>query len=153
MSLEAIKESYDLDELANQLKAVIDSRDPLKYMNENINWAIDKDVEKSTDTQKVFKSNLLEEKTEDGWNPFKGILNWLNKSRTAKKVKKILCSMASKIQELIEEEAELKKILGVVLTAIVTALGLGAINPVLLTVSVGLLATAVLEGVSNFCAI
>ena len=153
MTLEAIEANYDLDELANQLKAVIESKNPLKYMDENINWSIDKDVESSTKDELKFTSKLLSENSMEDWNPFRGILNWLKRSRIAKRVKKILCSIATKIQELIDEEAELKKILSVAIAAIVAALGFSAINPVLLTVLVGLLATVMIDGIANFCAI
>ncbi|HLA55548.1 MAG TPA: hypothetical protein VK623_05590 [Flavobacterium sp.] len=153
MTLETIAGIYDIDELANQLKSVIESKNPLKYMDENINWAIDKDVEPEANMDITFSSKFLTESSMEAWNPFKGIMNWLRKSRIAKRVKKILCSIVAKIQELIDEGAELKKILGVALAAIIAALGLGAINPVLLTVLVGLLATAILDGITNFCAV
>ncbi|OYQ49731.1 hypothetical protein CHU92_00270 [Flavobacterium cyanobacteriorum] len=153
MALEAVKANYDLDKLANQLKLVIESGNPLKYMDENINWAIDKDLETDSKNNLDFTSKFLSVTSTDDLNPFTGIINWLKRSRTSKRVKRILCSIITQIQELIDEGAELKKILSVAITAIITALGFGAINPVLLTVLVGLLATAILDGVANFCAV
>lgn len=154
-NLEHLGTQFNLDELANQLQTVIDTKDPFGYMQSNINWEIDN----NTETNPLIKSSAFEGNAKAitfgfvNWNPFSRFMNWLKRNRVANSVKKVLCNITAKIKELIDEEAELKTILGVALAAIVTALGIGAINPLLLTVLVGFLATMILNGVDNFCAI
>lgn len=155
-TLEELNQHFNIDELEKQLESVIESQDPVGYMQSNINWEIDKDLDDDQELSpltKMMAAQLTGNKRYETWNPFRKFLSWLNRNRTAKTVKKILCSIASKIQELIDEEAELKKILGIALTAIIAALGIGAINPMILTLIVGLLATMILKGVANVCAV
>ncbi|MFC1225836.1 hypothetical protein ACFE6N_18680 [Pedobacter sp. BG31] len=47
----------------------------------------------------------------------------------------------------------MKKILTVALSAIAATIGIGAINPMILTLVVGFLATMILKGAANFCGI
>lgn len=155
-TLEELNQHFDIEMLETQLKQVIESQDPVGYMQSNINWEIDKDLdddEELSPLTKLLSTQLSGNKGYEAWNPLRKFLTWLNRNKTAKTVKKILCSIAGKIQELIDEEAELKKILGVALTAIIAAMGIGAVNPVILTIIVGLLATMILKGVTTVCAL
>ena len=154
--LNELNQKFDLDVLSEQLKSTIDSKDPLGYMRSNINWEIDKDLETksnlgnlSTMMSELYSTNISYEM----WNPFRKFLDWLNRNKVANQIKKILCTINNEIQKLIDEEAELKKIIELGLAALVTAIGIGAINPLVLTLLVGLLATMILKGVANFCAI
>lgn len=143
--------NFDLDSLADQLRSVLVSKDPIGYMERNINWEIDADVDDadllSLDMPYDESFVLL-----DDGNPLRRFYNWLRRSRLSKKVKRILCGIADQIKELLDEEAELKKLLTVAIAAIAAALGAGAINPVLLTLLVGFLASMILKGVAQFCA-
>lgn len=155
-TLEELNQHFDISELEKQLELVIESQDPVGYMQSNINWEIDKDLDNEEELGplvKLLSTQLSGNKGYEAWNPLRKFLSWLNRNKTAKTIKKILCSIAAKIQELIDEEAELKKILGVALTAVIAAIGIGAINPMILTLIVGLLATMILKGVAKVCAV
>ena len=155
-TLEELQKQFDIGELEKQLGLAIESQDPVGYMESNINWQIDKDLtddHELSSLTKLLSAQLSGNKGYAAWNPLKKFLDWFNRSKSAKTVKKILCGIAGKIQELIDEEAELKKFLGVALTAIIAAIGIGAINPMILTLIVGLLATMILKGVANVCAV
>jgi len=153
--LTKVQNSFNLDELTKQLQTVIDSGDPIGYMSTNINWEIDSDLE--ADDNKTHFSKLVPATniaaSYEIWNPLRGFLNWLSRKKIARSIKQIICSIAGKIQELIDEGAELKKILTVAITAAATTLGVGALNPVVMTLIVGMLAAAILKGVANYCAI
>lgn len=154
--LEEVNQKFNLDVLSKQLRTTIDSKDPIGYMKNNINWEIDNDLNETENLMgltkmmsETYSSNISYEM----WNPFRKFLDWLKKNKVANQLKKILCSINTEIQKLIDEEAELKKLIGFALTAIIAALGIGAINPMLLTLLVGFLATMILNGVANFCGI
>jgi len=152
-ALAELNQKFDLDILSEQLNSVVESKDPVGYMRNNINWEIDKDLDElnlngfTNSITALYATNIGYEM----WNPLKKFLNWLNKSKVAKKIKKILCSINAQIQEMIDEKTELKRIIEVALTAIIAAIGIGAINPMVLTLLVGFLATIILDGVKNFC--
>ena len=153
-SLEKLNQKFDLDVLSEQLKSAVDSQDPLGYMRSNINWEIDKDLDTKPNLKGV--TNMMIESystniTYEMWDPFRKFLDWLNRNKTANQIKKILCAINTEIQKLIDEEAGLKKIITIALTAIGTAIGIGAINPMILTLLVGFLATMILKGAANFC--
>ncbi|MUP46555.1 hypothetical protein E0K83_12480 [Gramella sp. BOM4] len=154
-ALEEIKQHFDIDELEKQLQTVLTLKDPIGYMESNINWEIDKedlDDSPELDDQILLMTSDSRMKTMYGaWNPFKRFLSWLSRKKIAKGVKKALCGIADKIQGLIDEEAELKKILEVALLALIGALGIGSINPVVLTIVVGFLGAMILNGVTKFC--
>lgn len=155
--LEELNQRFDMSELEKQLELVIESQDPVGYMQSNINWEIDNDLDDDDDDliplTRLLGTQLLVNKGYEAWNPLKKFLSWLKRNKTVKTIKKILCSIADELKKLIDEEAELKKILGVALTAIITAIGLSAISPTILTLVVGLLATMILKGVENVCAV
>ncbi|ARS39311.1 hypothetical protein CA265_06335 [Sphingobacteriaceae bacterium GW460-11-11-14-LB5] len=153
-SLEELNHKFDLDVLSEQLKSAVDSKDPLGYMRSNINWEIDKDLDTKSNLEGVtsmmtesYSTNISYEM----WNPFRKFLDWLNRNKTANQVKKILCTINAEIQKLIDEEAGLKKLITIALTAIAAAIGIGVINPMILTLVVGFLATMILKGAANFC--
>lgn len=157
-TLEELSQHFNIEELEKQLEVVIESQDPVGYMQSNINWEIDIGLDNDDDDElapltKLLGTQLLVNKGYEAWNPLKKFLNWLKRNRTAKTIKKILCSIADELKKLIDEEAELKKILGVAISAIIAAIGIGAINPMVLTLIVGLLATMILKGVANVCAV
>lgn len=157
VTIAELNQHFNVEELVDQLESAVITQDPLGYMESNINWEIDRDLEDSDDDLDINKlaSVLFSEsavnKNYARFNPFRGFSRWFRRNRTVRKVKKILCSISDKIKELIDEEAELKKILEVALVAIATAIGIGAINPLVLTILVGFLATMILTGVSNVC--
>lgn len=150
-----LEKEFDLNELERQLQSVIESKDPIGYMSSNINWEIDKDLDEHPGLTKI--SLLMADQplymNYSNWNPIRRFLNWFQRNKVARKIKRILCEIADQIKKLIDEEAELKKILSVGLLAIIAALGIGSINPVLLTLLVGILATMILKGVESVCAI
>lgn len=156
VTLEELNQKFDLSELERQLELVVESQDPVGYMQSNINWEIDNEVEEDDELApltKMLSSQLLVTKGYEAWNPLKKFLSWFKQNKTAKAIKKILCGIADELKKLIDEEAELKKILGVALTAIIAAIGLGAISPTILTLVVGILATMILKGIENVCSI
>ncbi len=148
MSLAVVEENYDLDALANQLKMVVESGDPLTYMERNINYEIDKDVESVGGEKLKFNSAHMASAAEarDRLRAFK---DWLERSRIAKKVKNALCTIVDRIKEVIDAEGTLKQVLTTALAALPIAL---MTHPVAVTVLVGFLATMILDGVTNFCA-
>jgi hypothetical protein len=160
-TMQQLSAQFNMDELTQQLHDVVASKDPVGYMKNNINWEIDNDVDDTGNSDNMmniagFLSTGNEFFTKAGyesWNPFKKFLDWFSRNKVAKKVKKILCGIADEIKKLIDEEAKLKEILTIALAAIATAIGIGAINPLLLTVLVGLLATMILKGVDAVCAV
>lgn len=154
--LEELNQQFDIAILEKQLALVIESQDPVGYMQNNINWEIDNDLDNDLEFSpltNMLSTQFSANKGFELWNPIKQFLNWFNRNRTAKTVKKILCKKAEEIKALIDEEAELKKILEVALSAILLAIGIGAINPMILTIVVGLLATMILKGIENVCAV
>ncbi|MCX2839426.1 hypothetical protein OQ279_14840 [Salinimicrobium sp. MT39] len=154
-TLQEINQHFDLNELERQLQTVLTFQDPVGYMQSNINWEIDKedldDTPELGQLTQIMAADLSANKMYGPWNPFQKFLNWFSRNRTAKKVKNGLCGIADEIQRLIDEEAELKKLLEAALLAIAAGIGIGAINPVLLTILVGILATMILKGVSSVC--
>lgn len=155
-SLEELNQKFDLDVLSEQLKSAVDSKDPLGYMRSNINWEIDKNLDTDANLKSItsmmtesYSTNISYEM----WNPFRKFLDWLSRNRTANQIKKILCTISAEIQKLIDEEAELKRIIGIALSAIATAIGIGVISPMILTFVVGFLATMILKGAANFCGV
>ena len=154
--LEELNQQFDIEKLEKQLALVIESQDPVGYMQSNINWEIDNDLDDDLEFSpltKMLSTQFTVNKSYELWNPIKKFLNWFNRNRTAKTVKKILCGIADEIKKLIDEEAELKKILEIAIAAIIAAIGIGAINPMILTIIVGLLATMILKGIENVCAV
>jgi hypothetical protein len=77
----------------------------------------------------------------------------MERSLWVKKTRKVLCSSSDKIKSLIDEKAGMKKILEYALVALASAVGIAAINPMILSILVGLLATMILNGVDQFCGI
>lgn len=155
-SLGELNQKFDLDVLSEQLKATVDSKDPVGYMRSNINWEIDKDLDDKPNLDIVANMMSISYSSNIGyemWNPFRRFLEWLGRNKTASQIKKILCKIYAEIQKLIDEEAGLKKILTVALSAIAATIGIGAINPMILTLVVGFLATMILKGAANFCGI
>jgi hypothetical protein len=155
-SLEELNQKFDLDVLSEQLKSAVDSKDPLGYMRSNINWEIDKDLDTKPNLKGV--TNMMAESystniSYEMWNPFRKFLDWLNRNKMANQIKKILCKINAEIQKLIDEEAGLKKLITIALTAIAAAIGIGVINPMILTLVVGFLATMILKGAANFCGV
>ncbi len=154
--MQALEEKFNMDELTQQLEDVVASKDPVGYMRNNINWEIDNDIDNEGNLMHItgfMGADLSFEKNYEAWNPIRKFLDWFSRNKIAKKVKRILCGITDEIKKLIDEQAELKRILSLALTAIATAIGLGAINPLLLTVLVGLLATMILKGVDAVCAV
>jgi hypothetical protein len=157
--MELLNANFNLDELSNQLQSVIDSKDPMGYMENNLNWEIDNQIEPAIIPENNKMFNLYG--TEAGfasasyaaWNPFRRFIDWFRRSKLIKTIRKALCTVVDKIKQLIDEEAELKKILGVAISAIAAAIGAGSINAAVLTIVVGMLATMILKGVEQVCAI
>ena len=155
-TMQALAEKFNLDELTQQLEDVVASKDPVGYMRNNINWEIDNDTDNDENLMRIagfMGADLSFGKNYEAWNPIRKFLDWFSRNKVAKKVKRILCGIADEIKKLIDEKAQLQRILTIALTAIATAIGIGAINPLLLTVLVGLLATMILKGVDAVCAV
>ncbi|SDD85890.1 hypothetical protein [Pedobacter soli] len=155
-ALEEINQKFDLDVLSKQLKSAVDSKDPLGYMRSNINWEIDKDLDIKPNLEDItsmmsesYSTNISYEM----WDPFRKFLDWLNRNKTANQIKNILCKINAEIQKLIDEEAKLKEIIGIALTAIAARIGIEAISSMILTLVVGFLTTMILKGAANFCGI
>ena len=155
-ALEEINQKFDLDVLSKQLKSAVDSKDPLGYMRSNINWEIDKDLDIKPNLEDItsmmsesYSTNISYEMLD----PFRKFLDWLNRNKTANQIKNILCKINAEIQKLIDEEAKLKEIIGIALTAIAARIGIEAISSMILTLVVGFLTTMILKGAANFCGI
>lgn len=144
----------ELDAIAVQLQQVVTTGNVLGYLENNINYEIDMNLEPKGDilTKRMLLPQTrfaLIENADFSTNRF---LGWWERSELVKKIKKAICTVVDKIRKLIDEEAELKKILEVALLAIVAAAGL-TLNPVVITIAVGLLATMILKGVEVVCPI
>jgi hypothetical protein len=157
--MEMLNSSFNMDELSSQLQSVLDSRDPMGYMETNLNWEIDNQIESAIipENNKMFnlygsEASLVSAK-HAAWNPFRRFFDWFRRSILVRTVRRAICSVVDQIKQLIDEEAELKKILGVAISALAAAIGAGAINAAVLTIVVGLLATMILKGVEQVCAI
>lgn len=155
--LNELGQKYDLDTLAMQLADVVDIKNPVKYMEHNINWEIDSLLEPTANGNADAVAQLFAlPKSEDmkmDIHLIKRFRDWMERSLWVKKTRKVLCSSSDKIKSLIDEEAGMKKILEYALVALASAVGIAAINPMILSILVGLLATMILNGVDQFCGI
>jgi hypothetical protein len=153
--LAELEQNFDLNELQKQLESVIESNDPIGYMSDNINWEIDKDLDDEPDLMNVATLVVrdLGNNNYQKFISFRKFIAWFKRNKIAKKIKRVLCKIADQIKVPIYAEAELKPILQVALLAIIAALGIGAINPVILTILIGTLATMILKGVEKVCVI
>lgn len=156
---EKLNEEFNMQELSSQLQSVLDSKDPMGYMENNLNWEIDNQVEMSIipGNHKMFalyaNEGAFTSAAHLSWNPFRRFIDWFRRSRLVANVRKGICTVVDKIKQLIDEEAELKKILSIAVTAVAAAIGMAAINAAVLTIIVGLLATMILKGVDQVCSI
>lgn len=142
----------ELDVIAAQLQQVVATGNVLGYLENNINYDIDIDLAPSGDlfTKRMLVADTrfaLAENADFSTNRF---LGWWERSELVKKIKRAICTVVDEIRRLIDEEAELKKILEVALLAVAAVVGI-AINPVVITIVVGLLATMILKGVATVC--
>lgn len=144
----------ELDAITAQLQQVVTTGNVLGYLENNINYEIDTDLEPKGD---IFTKRMLLPETSFALSDTADFsasrfLGWWERSELVKKIKKAICTVVDKIRKLIDEEAELKKILEVALLAIAAAAGL-TLNPVVITIAVGILATMILKGVEAVCPI
>ena len=142
----------ELDVIAAQLQQVVATGNVLGYLENNINYDIDIDLAPSGDlfTKRMLVADTrfaLAENADFSTNRF---LGWWERSELVKKIKRAICTVVDEIRRLIDEAAELKKILEVALLAVAAVVGI-AINPVVITIVVGLLATMILKGVATVC--
>ncbi len=142
----------ELDAITAQLQQVVATGNVLGYLENNINYDIDTDLAPSGDlfTKKMLLPKTRFALTENADFSTSRFLDWWERSELVEKIRKAICTVVNEIRILIDEEAELKKILEVALLAIVAAVGL-TLNPVVITIAVGLLATMILKGVAAVC--
>lgn len=155
--LNQLGQKYDLDTLAMQLSDVVAGKNPVKYMENNINWEIDGLLEPTVNGNADAVAQLFAvPKSEDmklDIHVLKRFRDWMERSLWVKKTRKVLCASADKIKSMVDEEAGMKKILEYAIVALASAVGIAAINPMILSILVGLLATMLLNGVNQFCGI
>lgn len=141
-------QEQQLDAMTSQLQRVLETKDVQSYLESNINYELDPDLDEQSQAENALPPGFLGDTVAD--SIFSRFFNWWRNSRLVKKIKKAICTAVNKIKELIDEEAELKKILQVALAAVLAALGI-TINPIVATIIIGLVATMILEGVTAVC--
>lgn len=138
-----------LDVMAAQLEQVIESKDVQSYLLSNINYEVDFDFDETPNDNSSIPASLLNKGAEADFI-FTRFITWWKNSRLVNKVKKAICDVVNQIKLLIDEEAQLKIILGAAMAAVGAALGI-AINPLVATIIVGVVAAMILDGVSSVC--
>lgn len=156
--LQEIQSKFDLDALSAQLETVVQSGDPAGYLEHNINWEVDRDVDSAPSHEMLHSVNEMMSLSAVqhnylSWHPFKKFKEWMEKSNKVKTVKRILCSIAAEIEKQIDEKAALSKIVQIAVLAVASAVGIAFISPVVLSIVVSVLATMILNGVNKFCGI
>jgi uncharacterized membrane protein len=125
-------------------------------MESNINWELDQTDEDADDPDLKFVEAFVPSAEGKGmtymrWNPFRNFINWFKRNKIASKIKKALCKIADKLKDLFDAEAKLKTILEVAVVALATALGITFINPLVLTLVVGILMMMMFKGFDYVC--
>lgn len=138
-----------LDVMAAQLEQVIESKNVQSYLLSNINYEVDFDFDETSNDNSSIPPSLLNKGAEADFI-FTPFITWWKNSRLVNKVKKAICVVVNKIKLLIDEEAQLKIILGAAMAAVGAAVGI-AINPLVMTIVVGVVAAMILDGVSSVC--
>ena len=157
-TLSEIQTDFDVQSLAEQLQYAVNSNDPVGYMENNINWEVGT-IDGEEDESLAFIENFATEtinmamRRDMNIHLFRRFIRWFRRNKISSKVKRALCAIIDKIKELIDADAELKIIIEVALVALATAIGIAYINPVLLTIMVGILAMMILKGVDKVCGI
>ena len=155
-TLQEINQTFDLNALENELRMALITGDPEGYMQRNINWQgdnVDMEPIHNMESYKLRENSDISFLNREINAPDNGFFGWLLRNRKAKRVKNILCGAAREIQDLIDEEAELKKIIEAGILAVAVVIGIGAVNPLVLTILVGTLAAMILRGVTTVCSL
>jgi len=153
---EKLKNNYNIDALQNQLATVMATKDPVAYMDANINWEIDPEHRGQKFTSLGFIDQFVH--APGGmqylnYNPFAKFLKWFKNNEMVFVVKEALCNVASKLPAAIDRKAEVSELLQLALLAVLKSLKWEAFNATILTLTVGILSAMVLSSTDNVCEI
>src|SRR5690606_12785011 len=98
---EKLRDKYNLDALQNQLSTVLATKDPVSYMDANINWEIDPEPKGQKYSSLAFIDQFVQ--APGGmrylnYNPFAKFLHWFKHNEIVFVVKEALCNAASQLQ-------------------------------------------------------
>lgn len=148
-------EDINDDQLALELKSILESKSPYSYIEKNSHWReFDFKIEQFDYSAVVEsmhlggqdKAELQERNGEE-----KSFIKWFAQSREVEMIKKVICRIIDELKKLIDEKAELKNIIRAGLGALAAYAGITDFSGLIVTVLVGLLAQAILNGLDGFC--
>jgi hypothetical protein len=149
-----IQKRINLDALTHQLATITATRDPVGYMEGNINWEIDTALLEASDSSLDFLDASVHAPggmKYQNWNPYGKFLGWVKRHPSAALVSQALCHNSPDIHQLLQKKADLKEVVGRGLLALVAKHGKGFITPSNITMMVGILGVMVLHGVEVVC--
>jgi|GEM_PF-4587968 len=162
-------EGTTLEALALQLQQVINSRDPLNYLEQNVNYELELTSSYNKSSLPSISNDYILERAEFDLDldHFKlsmhsdtpsldsirsrNFRRWIRGNKFSYViVRKGMCKIVNIIKEAIDEEKTLKIILGLIFTALITVLSI-PISVIVSTIVVTILADMILNGVDYVC--